>query len=91
MEQANKKNLILPITILLASIIFSGFYYASQVNKQKSIEKQQEIKNEKKRNEEDAKKECANWALNKAKTSESDYDQEAYDDYFLRCLREKGL
>ena len=37
----NKNNLILPITILLASIILSGFYYTSQLSKQESIEKQQ--------------------------------------------------
>ena len=30
--------------ILIASLIIGGFYYASEVNKQKSIERQQEIK-----------------------------------------------
>lgn len=39
----NKDKTVLPITILLASIILGGFYYASQVNKQRSIEKQQQI------------------------------------------------
>ncbi len=39
----DKTKLILPITILLVSIILGSFYYASQVNKQKSIEKQQQI------------------------------------------------
>ncbi|MDP3980148.1 MAG: hypothetical protein Q8Q33_01900 [Chlamydiota bacterium] len=42
MEKLNK--LSLPVTILIASIILGGFYYASEVNKQKSIERQQEIK-----------------------------------------------
>ena len=37
-------KLILPITILLTSIILGGFFYASQVNKQRSIEKQQQVK-----------------------------------------------
>lgn len=41
-DKINK--LTLPATILIASIILGGFYYASQVNKQKSIERQQEIK-----------------------------------------------
>ncbi len=41
MEKLNK--LTLPATILIASIILGGFYYASQVNKQRSIEKQQQI------------------------------------------------
>lgn len=45
------------------------------------------------RTKENVRKECANWALNKAhyNKTESSYDQELYDDYFARCLREKGL
>lgn len=39
----DKSKLILPITILLGCIILGGFYYASQLSKQKSIEKQQQI------------------------------------------------
>lgn len=42
MDKINK--LILPITILIASIILGGFFYASQINKQKSIERQQILK-----------------------------------------------
>ena len=38
-----KIKLSLSITILLASIILGGFYYISQVSKQKSIEKQNQI------------------------------------------------
>ena len=40
----DKNKLALSIAILLASIILGGFYYASQINKQKSIERQQAIK-----------------------------------------------
>ncbi len=40
MEKMNK--LSLPITILIAAIILGGFYFASELNKQKSIEKQQQ-------------------------------------------------
>jgi len=41
----NKLNkLLLPATIIIASLILGGFFYASQVNKQLSIERQQEIK-----------------------------------------------
>jgi len=36
-----KEKLILPISILLGCFILGGFYYASQISKQKSIEKQQ--------------------------------------------------
>jgi len=41
MDKINK--LTLPATILIASIILGGFYYASQISKQKSIERQQQI------------------------------------------------
>ena len=37
-------RLSLPIAIIIASIILGGFFYASQVSKQRSIEKQQQIK-----------------------------------------------
>lgn len=38
-----KIKLSLPVTILLASLILGGFYYASQVNKQRFIKRQQNI------------------------------------------------
>lgn len=41
MEKLNK--LSLPATILIASIILGGFYYASEANKQASIERQQQL------------------------------------------------
>lgn len=53
MEKLNKVSL--PATIVIASIILGGFYYASQVNKQNSIEKQQNILAEDKKNEESKK------------------------------------
>ncbi len=42
MEKINK--LSLPSTIIIASIILGGFYYLTQVSKQNSIKRQQEIK-----------------------------------------------
>ena len=39
----DKNKLVLPITILLGCIILGSFIYASQLSKQKSIEKQQQI------------------------------------------------
>lgn len=39
----DKHKLVLPISILLGCIILGGFFYASQVNKQQSIERQQQI------------------------------------------------
>ncbi len=50
-----KSKLILPITILVASIILGGFFYASQINKQHSIERQQQIKLEEERKIQEAK------------------------------------
>jgi len=41
---AKLNKLSLPAVILIASIVLGGFYYASQINKQRSIERQQEIK-----------------------------------------------
>lgn len=36
-------TIFLPITIIVASVIIGGFYYATQVNKQESIERQQQV------------------------------------------------
>lgn len=36
-------NLSLPATILIGCIILGGFYYFTQINKQKSIERQQQV------------------------------------------------
>lgn len=41
MDRVNR--LSLPAVILIASVILGGFYYASQVSKQRSIERQQQI------------------------------------------------
>jgi len=43
LEKLNQ--LLLPIVIIIASIILGGFFYASQVNKQRSIDHQQEAEN----------------------------------------------
>lgn len=37
-------TLSLPAAILIAGVVIGGFYYVSQINKQKSIEKQQQAK-----------------------------------------------
>jgi len=41
LDKLNK--LSLPATILIASIVLGGFYYATQISKQRSIEKQQQV------------------------------------------------
>lgn len=57
MDKSSK--LILPITILIASIILGGFYYASQANKQESIERQQALKLQEERRVEEVRTEQA--------------------------------
>jgi hypothetical protein len=44
MEKLDKNKLILPIAIVLGCLILGGVFYMIQINKQKSIERQQEIK-----------------------------------------------
>lgn len=51
------KNLLMPAVILIAVVILGGFYYASEVNKQRSIERQQEIKLQEDRRIEEARAE----------------------------------
>lgn len=54
----DKNKLVLPIGILLGCIILGGFFYASQINKQKSIEKQQQIELQAKAEADQAQKEA---------------------------------
>lgn len=58
----DKNKLVLPITILIASIILGGFIYVSQVSKQKSIEKQQQIAIDQEKQKEQAINACINTA-----------------------------
>jgi len=53
MDKFNKISL--PATIIIASIILGGFFYATQVNKQNSIEGQQQIKLQDDRRQQEAK------------------------------------
>lgn len=48
-----KYKLSLPATVLISSIILGIFIYASQVNKQKSIERQQEVNLREERRQQD--------------------------------------
>jgi len=87
MDKLNK--LSLPATILIASIILGGFYYASEVNKQKSIKKQQQIKIEQERQDqlteelkEQQDKEEAEQALN---ACIADAEQRYSDQWYGEC------
>jgi len=70
MERINK--LSLPVTILIASVILGGFYYAGEVSKQRSIERQQEVKiAEEKRIEEEKAKELKSIEEEKIKKAQT--------------------
>lgn len=47
----DKNKLILPVAIIIAAIIIGGFLYAIQINKQESIERQQQISIQQKKSE----------------------------------------
>ncbi len=53
LDKINK--LTLPATIIIASLILGGFFYASQLSKQKSIEAQQQIELQAKKEADQAK------------------------------------
>lgn len=76
LTKLNKEKLILPVIILSACIILGGFYYASQVSKQKSIERQQQVKIEEERRAEEAKIEEAR----KIETKEETARQECFNE-----------
>jgi len=81
-EKINK--LTLPATILIASLILGGFYYATQVNKQKSIERQQQLELEQEHKEYVAKRKLECYELYK----ERDEMRSNVEGYFYR---EKGF
>jgi len=70
-------KLLLPITIIVASIILGSFYLASQVIKQRSIEKQQEIEITNNRKNEEVRKadleNCIDEAKRKVNEVRNDY------------------
>jgi hypothetical protein len=93
----DKTKFILPITILLGCIILGGFYYASETNKQQSIEKQQQIEHQAKtecftkatKTKEQAMKADNTAVINGLQITRSDYDK-IFNDEYNRCLMEIG-
>ena len=73
-------KLSLPATIVIASLIIGGFYFGSQVIKQHSIERQQEIKIAQEHKEYVAKRKMECYELYK----ERDETRSNVDDYFYR-------
>ncbi len=73
-------KLSLPATILIASLVIGGFYYASEVSKQKSIERQQEVtlqeektKTDQAKQEQDKAKQALDTCLTTAGSNEQEY------------------
>lgn len=92
LEQINK--LSLPAVILIASIILGGFYYVNETNKQRSIERQQQIKIDQEKQEQLAKelkgqrvKEEAEQALNACIADA----EESYLNQWRRECKSQGL
>lgn len=67
----SRSGFTLPFAILLSAVVLGGFYYAVQINKQKSIEKQEllEIESEREREQEDriAREDCYTEAVDSAR------------------------
>ncbi len=91
LKKLNK--LSLPAVILISSVILGGFFYASQVSRQSSIEKQQQIKIEQEKQDQLAKeakeqqaKEEAEQALNTCR----DNAQENYEDRWHNECKAQG-
>jgi hypothetical protein len=51
-------KMTLPASIVIASLALGGFFYASQTNKQRSIERQQQVKIEQERQREQSLDTC---------------------------------
>lgn len=88
MDKLNK--LSLPATIIVVSLIIGGFYYASETNKQNSIERQQELKIQEEKTKTDQVKqgqEQAKQALNTC----IDEAEESNHNFWNRECEAKGL
>jgi hypothetical protein len=93
------------VAIVFASIIIGGFFYASQISKQTSIERQQENELRAKKDSEDEirmrKDKCVTEATEAAKSFYKNtckyscqpefYYVDAYDQYYKKCLQKNGL
>ena len=101
----DKNKLVLPIIILLGCIILGGFYYTTQVSKQRSIEKQQQIELRAGQEEKQIRKECfseaedyknsiikaeSDYINSGGRITRADYDK-IFDDTYQKCLLKNGL
>jgi len=71
LKQINLNKLIFPVAIILTALILGGFFYATQVSKQESIERQKALdikaQQDKEQAEKTARQNCNNEAAQHAK------------------------
>lgn len=99
MEKINK--LSLPVTILIASIILGGFYYATQTSKQRSIERLEQKAEVEKQSIALKKSLCVSEAEDSAiefyknnctyDCKEGQYYVANYENAYKKCLQRRGL
>lgn len=86
-------NLSLPTVILMASLVMGGFYYAGGVNKQKSIERQQQIEIEQKKQEQldkELKEQKAKVEAEQALSACIVDAESSYSNYWHRVCKSQG-
>jgi len=78
-------NLSTPATILLACVILGGFYFASQIVKQGSIERQQQVELKAQADAEQKKKEEQDWTQIQKMSCTSEAQISAMNQYENTC------
>ena len=81
----DKNKLILSVSILLGCIALGGFYYASEANKQKSIEKQQQTELQAKKDQATADALQKDIEASQKASCVSEAEQNAQDYYKANC------
>lgn len=89
MKKLNK--LSLPVVILIASLVIGGFYYASEVNKQRSIERQQEIKIQEEKTKTDQTKQEQKQAKQSLDTCLATAESNNHEYWYRECKSEGKL
>ena len=90
-EKLNKISL--PATLIIASLILGGFYFASQVNKQSSIEKQQQVKIKTEKQEQfnkETKEQEAKWEAKQALDTCISNAKESYHNQWNKECKAQG-
>lgn len=89
-NQPTKLDKVVKVSIILSALLVAlsvAYYFVYFLPKKEAIRLEQE------KNKESTRADCASWAMNKAseQAGGKKYYIDDYDNYFERCLREKGL